>query len=101
MANATAAAADPLLNAPVVPIHWVKTLELNYADADAFAAGRPPPVCFSCGKEQLAQQLLLKCAKCKVAAYCSKECQVADWKKKHKLACASYARVGADTMITS
>jgi MYND finger len=36
---------------------------------------------------------LATCARCKVAGYCQRECQVSDWKSSHKLACASYARV--------
>ena len=30
---------------------------------------------------------LLQCAKCKAAAYCSKECQIRDWKAGHKRDC--------------
>jgi MYND finger len=91
MVDATSAAA-PILNAPIQPIAWIKTLELSYAES------APPQsaLCFHCGK---LQQQLLKCGKCKVAGYCQKECQVADWKKNHKLACASYARVGPNMTI--
>jgi hypothetical protein len=32
-----------------------------------------------------------KCAKCNVAAYCSRECQIEDWQKRHKQACKSNA----------
>jgi hypothetical protein len=51
------------------------------------------PVCFGCGKPLTT---LSKCAKCKVAAYCERDCQVKDWKASHKAACASYQRVGAN-----
>jgi hypothetical protein len=37
---------------------------------------------------------LLRCGRCGVASYCQKECQVNDWKQKHKVACDSYKRVG-------
>ena len=35
--------------------------------------------CFSCGKDGK-ENALSKCSKCKVAVYCSKECQATDWK---------------------
>ena len=38
--------------------------------------------CFRCGKENCN----LKCANCKVARYCSKECQKLHW-KHHKKVC--------------
>ncbi|KIW67600.1 hypothetical protein PV04_06838 [Phialophora macrospora] len=44
--------------------------------------------CWSCKAEATAERKLLKCARCKVAQYCSKECQVRDWKEGgHKLKC--------------
>jgi hypothetical protein len=107
MSDASAAeiAAAPILNSPIVPIQWTKTLELSYSYTDAAGAATPaalllPPVCFGCGREQeqpasntTQHTPFLKCAKCRVAGYCSKNCQVADWKKQHKLACTTYARV--------
>ena len=40
----------------------------------------------------------MKCAKCKVAGYCTKECQIKDWKEGgHKAACATYARLAEAT----
>ncbi len=30
---------------------------------------------------------MLKCARCKLARYCGKECQAADWRAAHKRAC--------------
>ena len=41
-------------------------------------------VCAVCSRTDLK---LLLCSKCKTVAYCSKEHQVADWKKKHKQQC--------------
>jgi hypothetical protein len=39
--------------------------------------------CLSCGKDNIK---LLQCGKCKLAAYCGKECQKTDW-KVHKNIC--------------
>ena len=39
--------------------------------------------CCGCGK---AAVKLMKCSKCKTVSYCSRECQVADW-KEHKKVC--------------
>jgi hypothetical protein len=41
--------------------------------------------CLSCGKET---KKLLKCSKCKIVKYCSRECQKIDW-KKHKKKCVN------------
>ena len=54
----------------------------------------------SCGAE-LKKPLV--CARCKVVAYCSKECQIKDWKAGHKQACKSRVKaankdVAADLM---
>ena len=47
--------------------------------------------CNSCGREEAAlegrKKKLNACARCRLALYCSKECQVADWKRGHKQTC--------------
>ena len=43
-------------------------------------------LCWECGE---ASEDLKKCANCKMARYCSKLCQVKDWKRKHKQAHSS------------
>lgn len=94
--------ASPLLNSPIKPISWRKTLELGYSDAKPPTP--PERVCFHCAKASNDDgQKLLKCSKCHVAAYCQKECQIKDWKKSggHKLACASLARVGTSMELNS
>ena len=40
--------------------------------------------CKLCGKTG---RNLLRCSRCRIAHYCSSECQVADWKKEHKNEC--------------
>ena len=40
--------------------------------------------CSGCNKQG---NDMLRCAKCKKAHYCSRECQIADWKLKHKTVC--------------
>ena len=81
-------------------------MELGYEDqasaGSAAAAGAAAgstdnfllsPLCFNCGNAKESKQL--KCAKCRVAGYCQKECQVKDWKKGgHKVYCDAYRRVG-------
>ncbi|KAK4556325.1 hypothetical protein LTR86_006469 [Recurvomyces mirabilis] len=48
---------------------------------------RLPSTCAGCSKSRdQGDKLLLKCARCKVVAYCSKECQKTHW-KQHKPAC--------------
>jgi hypothetical protein len=81
---------NPLSKAPQ-SIEWVQTLELGYDESSS-----PSSVCFGCGKQEsdLDNAKLSKCAKCHVAAYCSRECQINDWKQgRHKLACPSYTRL--------
>lgn len=48
--------------------------------------GEAFPTCDRCGQMELFKKLLL-CAKCKQQRYCSKECQVEDWKSSHKQHC--------------
>ncbi|KAG7353045.1 MYND finger domain containing protein [Nitzschia inconspicua] len=78
---------NPLSNAPST-VEWMQHLELGYAEPP-----RPPTICFGCGKQSSETIKLSRCGKCSVAAYCSRDCQVQDWKTgNHKLACPSYRR---------
>jgi hypothetical protein len=80
--------------APPSICKWIQTLELGYWNVE-----KPPDggICFHCAGRHAK---LLKCARCKVATYCQRDCQVEDWKiGKHKLACQSYARVGPSMQI--
>eukprot|EP00966_Prymnesium_polylepis_P104572 2422422-Prymnesium_polylepis.1 len=44
-------------------------------------------LCDACGQPAEEGVRLLKCNRCKMAFYCSAECQKAQWKKGHKAAC--------------
>ncbi|EPY29578.1 MYND finger domain-like protein [Strigomonas culicis] len=46
--------------------------------------------CFKCGTRAAPGTALMRCSRCKVAKYCSAECQKSDW-KFHKQVCASAA----------
>ena len=51
-------------------------------------AGEVQVCCYaSCGA-RLKKPLV--CSRCKAAAYCSKDCQVKDWKAGHKQECVSF-----------
>jgi hypothetical protein len=89
---------DEINKTPVVA-EWLETLELGYEGAASSNITREntnSSVCFSCG---ISNAKLSKCAKCNVASYCSKECQLTDWKPVskggggHKMSCPAYARL--------
>ena len=68
-------------------------LELNWRHASLLAPTRQlgPPLCRGCGSARA----LSACGKCGVAKYCSRHCQVTDWKARHKrLDCAALAALG-------
>ena len=77
---------NPLANLPNT-VQWIKAIELGYKESEPRTMA-----CFGCGTKTA--EKLSKCSKCGVAAYCSRECQIQDWKAgRHKMACPSYARV--------
>ncbi len=47
--------------------------------------------CMTCAKEESQSVKLSRCSRCRLAGYCSKECQRQDWQDEHKLACAHLA----------
>lgn len=53
------------------------------------------PICIKCGKPSTKQ-----CSKCLSVYYCSRECQVKDW-KSHKLSCISPSKLVDDTISMS
>ena len=44
-------------------------------------------VCFGCDSRAQGAMKFKRCARCAVAHYCSRDCQVAHWHSKHKAAC--------------
>lgn len=98
------AVVEDIQRTPVIAT-WMQTLELGYETpanttqgvSASFTQEPKLPVCFHCGKSA---ESLSKCAKCNIASYCSKECQVQDWKAMskggggHKGTCAAYGRLG-------
>ena len=87
---ATKTLENPLANLPN-SVEWIKEIELGYKESSPRSI-----VCFSCGIQGSSENStrLYKCSKCGVAAYCSRDCQLMDWKSgRHKMACPSFARV--------
>lgn len=79
---------------------WKQVAELGYAEGPDSNDDMAEAICFGCGKEA---EKLSRCAKCEVATYCSRECQLENWKSGagggHKFACDAYKRVSSDMMI--
>jgi hypothetical protein len=48
--------------------------------------------CSKCEAVETSTLLLFNCGRCKAVQYCSKECQVSDWKAGHKQACKQVER---------
>jgi hypothetical protein len=65
-----------------------KQIPCSCLDEDKKNAKQSPKTgsCTNCGNEDLKMELM-KCSQCKMAEYCSKECQVADWRAGHKKEC--------------
>jgi len=107
-------------NNQVVPttFEWKQTIELGYEqipeekDIPKSSLLLSKTCCWYCGKSSTSGDndtaiKLSECSRCNVARYCSRDCQVADWKKSksggigHKHTCAALKRVGTDMEITS
>lgn len=57
---------------------------LNHADIESNENIKELVECFGCGVKS---DVLSRCANCKLAKYCSKECQTKAWKAGHKNLC--------------
>ena len=60
-------------------------------DMPQFKPSRAHVVCDNCGQQEETAGSFQKCSRCKVAFYCGRSCQVADW-PAHKRACRSVSR---------
>ncbi|KAF8902267.1 hypothetical protein CPB84DRAFT_1961696 [Gymnopilus junonius] len=71
----------------------ILTTAKGYFDACAYKERTANKVnaCYGCGKTSEKRDGLKKCAACwkinREVLYCSRECQVANWKAEHKLMC--------------
>ncbi|KAI8854682.1 hypothetical protein BC829DRAFT_379417 [Chytridium lagenaria] len=63
-------------------VYWARKIAETVEEA-----GEWKVLCDGCGKRETKTDEWKKCAKCSFNAYCSKECQVKDWKEQHKSAC--------------
>ncbi|KAG2185564.1 hypothetical protein INT44_002357 [Umbelopsis vinacea] len=48
--------------------------------------------CTACFKPS--EQPLSRCSSCKFLHYCSRQCQISDWKQYHSIECPSYTKIG-------
>lgn len=76
-------------------------LEGNKKESNKELSVKDEQACFVCKakKTSIEGAKLLNCARCKIAAYCSKECQVMDWKAGHKFDCQTYKRLGSSMTL--
>jgi hypothetical protein len=72
-------------------ISLAKQIPCSCLDEDKKYAKQAPKIgrCSYCRIENLKMELK-KCSQCKMVEYCSKECQVADWRAEHKKDCKGY-----------
>jgi hypothetical protein len=96
---------------PPSTISWLASAELGYslfheqvsATAPDQRITRKYPRCSYCKKAGAAEDgggsaSLKECGRCRSVAYCSRECQVLDWKQRHKRLCDSYRQLTEDTL---
>ena len=72
----------------------VRTHHFDDLRGDKMAEKEEEENCNNCGipsglLEMETGKKLLRCTRCKIALYCSKECQKADWKRGHRKGCSS------------
>ena len=82
--NAAAMYATRAAISPLFSLSYLEEVGIPEFEEDLPVSAEPPTSgCRACGKEG---KPLLACSRCKMAKYCSEECQVRDW-KKHKKDC--------------
>jgi len=64
---------------------WAFEEDLKYDNQGIFASDKVKCARIGCDAE-VAEAELKRCAKCK-GCYCKRDCQIADWKKRHKYEC--------------
>ena len=80
---------DPRLVTTVrAPLRDVLSYDQEIAERDHMSAAEVAAIQCCCCHERVATKL---CTACRVVDYCSRECQVKDWKEHHRLACPIYA----------
>jgi hypothetical protein len=67
-----------------------KQIPCSCLDEDKAKAKETPKTgrCSYCNSEDRPKTDLKRCSQCKAVHYCSKDCQVKDWKAGHKKDCA-------------
>ena len=76
-----------------------KKIEFVKNDGISFT-GRDGLRCGNCNKSESELQLALKCcSRCKIALYCSKECQLEDYKNRHKVLCLKTVSVKSGAKV--
>lgn len=77
------------------PLFQAYMKEKNSSSQQALSAKPATPSdssvkkCHYCKKVSTPEQPCKKCSRCKNVVYCSKECQVSDWKESHKQQCVN------------
>jgi len=100
-----------VLNSRPAAVIWSKAVELGYespagakqhqqeSHQEGQPATQPKAVQACCFQCQTKPEKALKCSKCHVATYCGRDCQVKDWKAKHRAACDAFRRVGPQMLF--
>jgi len=75
----------------VVSVKSMISINANIGDTSNNATTKKTVLCNNCGK-QLEKVNAKQCAACNAVSYCSKECQVSDWRSGHKKQCQVLVR---------
>ena len=85
----------PNSRSPVVELESSALPEPDETDLDFldFACGIQKRMCMRCGRPETMSLKLKSCTKCKMMNYCSKDCQISDWKELHKHQCEALSKL--------